>query len=220
MSRWVGKTVIGLTGNIGTGKSIVRQMLEHLGAMGIDADAISHQVIERGASGYLPVVEYFGRYILLPDGEIDRSRLGHIVFSDPAALQMLESIIHPRVTEAIDRIIEGTVTPVIVIEAIKLFEGTLGKDCSTTWVVKTSPEIQLKRLIDQRKMTEADARQRIEAQTPQELKISQADEVIDNSGSLDDTWQQVKKAWLKLFPNEERLAALRDSAFDAVKGSE
>ncbi len=90
MSHWPGKYVIGLTGNIGTGKTVVRRMLEHLGAYTIDADAFSHRAIAKGAPGYAPVVEKFGKWILDPDGEINRSKLGDLVFRDPAALADLE----------------------------------------------------------------------------------------------------------------------------------
>jgi dephospho-CoA kinase len=94
MSAWPGKYVIGLTGNIATGKSVVRKMLEHLGAYGIDADALGHRAMAKGAPGYKPIVKTFGEWILGPDGQINRSRLGKIVFSDPEALAALESILH------------------------------------------------------------------------------------------------------------------------------
>ncbi len=93
MSKWPEKFVIGLTGNIGTGKSVVRRMLEHLGAYGIDADALSHRAMAKGAPGYDPILNTFGTFILTPDGEIDRARLGRIVFADPQALSRLEA--HP-----------------------------------------------------------------------------------------------------------------------------
>ena len=83
MSSWPGKFVIGLTGNIATGKSVVRKMLEHLGAYGIDADALGHRAIARDAPGYQAVVNTFGTWILASDGQIDRSRLARVVFSDP-----------------------------------------------------------------------------------------------------------------------------------------
>lgn len=219
MSRWAGKTVIGLTGNIGTGKSVVRRMLEQLGALGIDADAISHQIIEKDSAGYLPVVEYFGRYILLPEGDIDRARLGRIVFSDPMAMQMLESIIHPKVTDAIHSLIETSTKPVIVIEAIKLFEAAIHQDCDATWVVRAAYPTQLERLVSRRKMTEADARQRIEAQDPQERKISLADVVIDNSGTVQQTWQQVVMAWRKMFPGDNRTFDFEASRFETEKSN-
>src|SRR5210317_1680794 len=102
MSAWPGKYVIGLTGNIATGKSVVRKMLEHLGAYGIDADALAHRAIAKDAPGYQPVLEAFGNWVLTPEGQIDRVRLGRIVFSDPEALVQLETIVHPLVRGAID----------------------------------------------------------------------------------------------------------------------
>ena len=85
MSNWPGKYVIGLTGNIATGKSAVRRMLEHLGAYGIDADALSHRAIAKGAPGYQKVIDAFGKWIVDSDGEIDRAKLGRLVFNDPEA---------------------------------------------------------------------------------------------------------------------------------------
>ena len=96
-NRWPGKYVIGLTGNIATGKSVVRKMLEHLGAFGLDADALSHQAIGRGGPAYAAVVKHFGEWLLTDKGEINRNRLGRIVFTDPEALDQLEAIIHPVV---------------------------------------------------------------------------------------------------------------------------
>ena len=86
MSNWPGKFVIGLTGNIGTGKSVVRKMLEHLGAYGIDADALAHRAMAKGAPGYKPVVDIFGSWILDPQGQIDRNKLGKLVFTDPGGV--------------------------------------------------------------------------------------------------------------------------------------
>ncbi len=95
MSAWPGKFVIGLTGNIGTGKSVVRKMLEHLGAYGIDADALANRAIAKGSPAYQPVLDLFGKWILSADGQIDRAKLGRIVFSDPSALASLENAVHP-----------------------------------------------------------------------------------------------------------------------------
>ena len=102
MSNWPGKYVIGLTGNIATGKSVVRRMLEHLGAYTIDADALSHRVIAKGAPGYQPVLDKFGTWLLEKDGQINRSKLGRLVFADGQALAELEDIIHPYVGQAMD----------------------------------------------------------------------------------------------------------------------
>ena len=97
MDVWPGKSVIGLTGNIATGKSVVRTMLEYFGVVGIDADSIAHQSITPGAPGYQPVVDYFGESILDPDGQIDRRELGSLVFANSEALAKLESLVHPLV---------------------------------------------------------------------------------------------------------------------------
>lgn len=200
MSKWSGKTIIGLTGNIGTGKSVVRRMLEHLGAFGIDADALSHRAIAKGAPGYAQVVSQFGRWILTEDGEIDRVRLGRIVFSDPQALKVLEDIVHPLVSQAIDFIISRTKKPVIVIEAIKLLESDLKDKSDSIWVVYVPEKIQVDRLVKRRKMDEQEARQRIQSQSPQVIKMGAANVVINNDGSVEDTWKQVLRHWQKVVP--------------------
>jgi dephospho-CoA kinase len=200
MGRWAGKYVIGLTGNIGTGKSVVRRMVEHLGAYGIDADALAHRAMARGAPGYQPVVAAFGSFVVAPGGEIDRSRLGRIVFGDPEALKLLEGIIHPLVGQAVDMIIRRATQPVIVIEAIKLLESTLGGDCNSVWVVAAPPQVQLVRLMQNRHMSDPEARQRINSQGPQSQKTSQAQVVIKNQASYEETWRQVTEAWRKWAP--------------------
>lgn len=198
MSKWAGKYVIGLTGNIGTGKSLVRRMLEHLGAYGIDADALAHRAIGKGAPGYELVIQQFGRWILGQDEQINRAKLGRIVFSDPAALKSLEDIVHPLVNQALDFVIKRVKHKVIVIEAIKLFESDLVNVCDHFWVTYAPHDVQLKRLVNKRKMTEADAWQRILNQPPQEEKLKKANVVIKNVGSVEDTWKMVYAAWNKI----------------------
>ncbi len=200
MSKWAGKTVIGLTGNIGTGKSVVRRMLEHLGAFGIDADALSHRVIAKNAPGYNLVIKQFGNWIVGPDGEIDRRKLGRVVFSDPQAMEILEGIVHPLVNQALDYIIERVKKRVVVIEAIKLLESDVKGICDSIWVSYAPAEIQLERLVNRRKMDEKDARQRIKSQSPQVIKMSEANVVIKNDGSVEDTWKQVVRHWKKYAP--------------------
>lgn len=200
MAKWAGKYVIGLTGNIGTGKSVVRRMLEHLGAYGIDADALSHRAIARGAPGYQPIVAAFGRWVLGPDEEIDRTKLGRLVFSDPEALTTLERIVHPLVGQAVSYLAQRATQKVIIIEAIKLLESSLVANCDSVWVTYAAPQIQIARLVQQRHMTEADARQRVTAQPPQEEKIAAATVVIRNELTFEDTWRQVTNAWQKNVP--------------------
>jgi dephospho-CoA kinase len=200
MGAWPGKFVIGLTGNIATGKSVVRKMLEHLGAYGIDADSLANRAIAKGSPAYQPVLEAFGRWILGPDEQIDRAKLGRLVFSDPDALQTLESIVHPMVRQAIDILVRRAKHSIVVIEAIKLIESGLAEKCDSLWVTYTPPELQLARLTQKRGMAEAQARQRMNAQNTQDKKVSAADVVIRNQGSYEDTWGQVMAAWYRLFP--------------------
>lgn len=209
MSAWPGKYVIGLTGNIATGKSVVRRMLEHLGAHGIDADALAHRAIARDAPGYKPVLKTFGTWILDGDGEIDRARLARLVFGDRQALERLEAIIHPLVRGAIDILVGRSNHKVFVIEAIKLLEGPLHQACDSVWVTIAPQELQLERLMKNRGLSEELALQRISVQSPQEVKAASADVVIHNTGSFEETWRQVQAAWNRVLPEvyKERGAA-------------
>jgi dephospho-CoA kinase len=187
--------LIGLTGNIATGKSTVAKLLQDLGATVIDADALVHELQRRGTATYDAIVAAFGPGILNQAGEIDRKALGSIVFADPAQLRVLESILHPAVLiESMHRISEAT-TPVVVYEAIKLIEAGRAEMCNALWVVAARYEVQLERLMRDRKMSEAEARQRIDAQPPQSEKIQRATVVIDNSGTLAETQQLVAAAF-------------------------
>jgi dephospho-CoA kinase len=187
--------LIGLTGNIATGKSTVAKMLEDLGATVIDADALVHELQRKGTPVYNDIVAAFGPAILDRAGEIDRKALGSIVFSDPAQLHRLENIVHPAVLiESLRRIMEAP-TPVVVYEAIKLIEAGRAEMCDAVWVVTAQSEVQFQRLMTDRHMGAAEARQRIEAQPPQSEKIKRATVVIDNSGSREDTRQQVEAAY-------------------------
>ena len=208
MSNWPGKYVIGLTGNIATGKSVVRRMLEHLGAYTIDADTLSHRAIAKGAPGYQHVVDAFGKFILDAGGEIDRTKLGRLVFSDPDALKDLEAIVHPLVEHAVDLMIKRASQRVIVIEAIKLLEGGLVNACDTVWTTDAPELIQKSRLMQKRGMNEEEAMQRIQAQPPQEKKTAAANVVIQNAGSFEDTWKQVVDAWKVISPITENLPVI------------
>jgi len=199
MSAWPGKYVIGLTGNIATGKSEVRRILEKFGAFGIDADQLAHQVIAKGEPAYERIVETFGTKILAENSQIDRARLGQIVFGDRTALAMLEAIVHPQVRKIVDHQVRHAGQAVVVIEAIKLIESGYPKLCDSIWVTYSPEQIQLKRLMEQRGMTETLARQRVSAQPDQEEKINAANVVIYNEGSLDDLRQQVLSYWQKIF---------------------
>ena len=203
MSNWPGKFVIGLTGNIATGKSVVRRMLEHLGAYTIDADALSHRVISKGAPGYQPVLDTFGKWLLGPDGQINRTKLGHLVFADKEALKQLEDIIHPYVRQAIDILVRRATQKVIVIEAIKLLESELRSQCDTIWVTDAPQQIQVERLMRKRGMSPEEALQRVHVQSEQKEKLAAANVVITNNGSYDDLWKLVSEAWKQVSPAQD-----------------
>lgn len=196
--------VIGLTGNIGCGKSAVVAMLAKLGAAVCDADHITRQVMAVGQPAYSAIVQTFGPDVLQSaNGPLDRPALGRIVFGDPTKLQQLEAIVHPATRMAIhtwltelDREAAGRgERSIAVVDAIKLIESGWPRFCDAVWVVRCEPAEQLRRLVELRGMPRADAEQRVTAQTPQDAKIAVASVVIDNSGTLDETRQQVQTAW-------------------------
>lgn len=194
-NRWPEKYVIGLTGNIATGKSVVRKMLEHLGAFGLDADGLAHQTIAKGGPAYAAVVKTFGEWLLTETGEIDRAKLARLVFTEPEALAKLEAVIHPLVSQALDFLIKRSQSKVVVVEAIKLIESGIAKDCDALWVVNAPEAMQVARLVEKRKLTEAQAKERIAAQPPQIEKVNAAKVVIANTGSFEDIWTQVQAAF-------------------------
>jgi dephospho-CoA kinase len=168
-------------------------MLKELGADTLDADDLVHILMRRGSLLYDRIVAEFGRYVLDEDFEIDRGRLGNIVFCDPQALTHLENITHPTVRREAERWIAASRVGVVAVEAIKLFESGMADNCDAVWVVTTSEDIQLDRMMIKRKMTGPQAMLRIEAQSPQEDKVARAAVVIDNSGDVMVTWKMVQR---------------------------
>ncbi|MCY4073548.1 MAG: dephospho-CoA kinase [Chloroflexi bacterium] len=189
------KYLIGLTGNIAVGKSLVRQCLVDLGAAAIDADRVAHQVILRGGPAFDDVVQAFGAEVIGADGEINRAALGKIVFADQAKLRALEAITHPPVREVIHQRIRSAERRVVVIEAIKLLEGNLRQVVDAVWVVNAAPETRLKRLMRERGLSEHIARQRMAAQHSQADKLRLADVIIENDGDAAETREQVRRHW-------------------------
>jgi len=200
LSNWHGKFIIGLTGNIATGKSVVRRMLEHLGAYTIDADALSHRTYAMGAPGHQQVIDKFGKWLVGRDGEIDRSKLGNLVFNDREAMSQLEGIVHPLVRQAAEMLVKRATQPVVAIEAIKLLEGDLRKMCDSIWVTNAPEEIQVERLMRKRGISREAALERVRMQSPQGAKVKLANIVLTNTGSYDDLWKQVSAAWKELVP--------------------
>lgn len=196
------KIVIGVTGNIATGKSLILRMLQELGTTVIDADVVAHQMMRPDGPAYGPVVEEFGKFIVDDTGHINRARLGSLAFCDAEVMARLEELTHPSVRESIMQQIEAAPTQVVAVEAIKLFETGLADHCSVTWVIVAPPEEQLKRLVERRKMRPEEAQQRIKAQPSQKDKVSRASLVIDNSGDLRRAWSTVQKHYSALLAGD------------------
>lgn len=191
--------VIGMTGNIATGKSTVLDYLARLGAYIIDADKLGHQALTPDGPAYHAVVAEFGPAILNLDKTVNRKALGSIVFTNADLLNKLEQIVHPAVFAMTLKLVETAPSSVIVLEAVKLLEaGPMFSQCDEVWVVTARPEVQLRRLIENRGMNEATARQRMGMQSPQAAKINQADRVIDNSGTLEELYAQLDAIWAAL----------------------
>jgi dephospho-CoA kinase len=201
--------VIGLTGNIATGKSLVAEMLSRRGATHLDADRLAHRVMSRGTPAWERIVGLFGLDVLKPNGAIDRGKLGAIVFSDPAALARLEEIVHPDVVVYTRQSIATAQTAVVVVEAIKLIEsGMVEQLCDRVWVITAPRCLQIQRLTQERGLSHAEAVLRVDAQSSQEAKVARADVVIDNSGTPRDTERQVDLAWESSFPMERAQGSL------------
>ncbi len=207
MSRIPNKYIIGLTGNIAVGKSVVRQMAQHLGAYPIDADALAHQAMAPGAPAYKPVIETFGQFIVGEDQRINRQILGQIVFSNPVALAKLEAITHPIIRQAILALAARAKQRIIIIEAIKLLEGELSQVVDEVWVVDARPEVQYRRLLEKRKMSPEEAKRRILAQGAQAEKLKKANLVINNNGNVEETWKQVQSGWNRIISSLDAIQA-------------
>lgn len=189
--------LLGVTGNIACGKSAVLARLAERGVETIDADRVVHALQEPGEAVWSAIRDEFGPGVIAPDGRLDRRALGAVVFADPARLARLEELTHPAVRARIVALVTEAAArrvPLVVVDAIKLYEGGLAVYCDATWVVTCAPAQQLARLMARNGFTEAEARQRIAAQPPQAEKVARADLAIDNSGPLDATRAQVAAA--------------------------
>ena len=193
-----GKLIIGLTGNIATGKSAIMRMADDAGALAIDADKIVHELMNTDANIQAAIAVAFGSDVRREDGRINRKELGKVVFDDPQALKDLETMIHPSVRRVVDQRILDAEQNVIFIEAIKLLEGELANICHSIWVTRCTPQRQLERLRVCRGLETENAKSRIKGQGPQEEKVAQADVVVDTNGLMKDTELQFNMAWNRL----------------------
>ncbi|WP_300610061.1 dephospho-CoA kinase [Trebonia sp.] len=196
---------IGLTGGIGAGKSEVSARLAAQGAVVIDADAIAREVVEPGTEGLAEVVEAFGPEVLLPDGRLDRPRLGEIVFGDPELRAKLNAIVHPRVGARMAEL-EGEAAPgAIVVHDVPLIaEGGRTDAYDLVVVVDAPPRVQIDRLVRRRGMTREQAKARMAAQASREQRLAIGDIVVDNSGSLTELDRQVGDLWAELRRRADR----------------
>ena len=192
----------GLTGGIASGKSTVAAMFAELGPKVIDADRLGHELIRSPLPAYHEIVRHFGFEILDPQGEIDRKRLGAIVFSEPRELRYLNSIVHPRVIERVEQLATAyhlqDSRAVVLVEAALHYEAGIADRFTKMIVAWCRPEQQLERLIAKTRLPREEAERRIAVQMPAEEKRRRADYVIDCSGDLEETRAQVGELFLKL----------------------
>jgi len=193
--------VIGLTGGIGSGKSTVSKFLAHLGAVVIDADKVGHEVFKPGTKAWQEVVDAFGQGIISADGTIDRRKLGEIVFSNPGARAKLNQVMHPLIYEQVkSRIGEygKKGVAIIIVEAPLLLEVGWKSLVDEVWVTSASEATVIKRLKEQKGLSETQSLARIRAQLTDEERIRQADVVIDTDCALDELKEKVEALWRKL----------------------
>jgi dephospho-CoA kinase len=190
--------VIGLTGSIGTGKSEVARQLEILGASIISADQVGHEAYTPNTEAWEQVVAAFGDDILQDDKDIDRRKLGAIVFSDPSQLEKLNAIMHPRMARMVSDKIEvlcGQGVKVVVVEAALLFEAGWDTLVEEVWVTDTSEDIVVGRLKDRNGLSEEEAKKRINSQMNRAERIERSDFVIDNSSDMAGLEIAIKELW-------------------------
>ncbi|MGH7921178.1 MAG: dephospho-CoA kinase [Candidatus Dormibacteraceae bacterium] len=189
---------IGLTGGIGSGKSTVTALLRERGVTVLDADAAVRELQRRGGEGLRRLVDAFGPEILTADGELDRSALGRVVFSDQAARRRVEAILHPLVRRRLaeeQEAAERRGATVVVQDIPLLFESRNRASFDETILVYAPPEMQRRRLVELRGMRPADADARIESQMPMEEKRRLATHIIENTGSLEELRAAVDRVW-------------------------
>jgi dephospho-CoA kinase len=190
--------VVGLTGGIATGKSTAARVLVELGARVIDADAIAREIVAPGQPALAEIVQTFGREMLLPDGTLDRKRMGAVVFADADKRRALNAITHPRIameTQARLGRLRDEGAPVAVYEAALLVENGVHRGLEGLIVTTCDEATQLRRLIDRDGFAEAEARARIAAQASPAEKLAAATWVVDTSGPLADTKERISRIW-------------------------
>jgi dephospho-CoA kinase len=187
--------LVGLTGGIASGKSYVASLLGELGASTVDADQVAREVVVPGSTGLVQVVGAFGYEILLPSGELDRAKLGDIIFADAEKRIELEHILHPLIKARTTQLISEQPSDVVVYSVPLLVEANVDYPFDAIITVEAGVENQVSRLMNSRQMSESDARARIGAQTSSADRVARANFVIDSSGTKDQTKDQVVEVW-------------------------
>ncbi len=193
--------VIGLTGGIGSGKSTVSQFLAELGTVIVDADRVGHEAFKPGTELWREVVAAFGRQIVTPSGDIDRKKLGEIVFGNAESLSQLNQIMHPRMYDMVKAQLEEYQRQglgVVVLEAPLLIEANWTSLVDEVWVTVASEATVLKRLQERTGLSKEESLARIRSQLPSEERIKHADVVINTDCSLDEVKTRVKELWDRL----------------------
>ncbi len=194
--------LVGLTGGIASGKSLVSHVFKGLGAHIIDADRIVHELLSAGQQAWDKVVEYFGEQVLLPDGSIDRRKLGEVVFTDPEKRAWLNNCIHPLVFESyqaqVKRLRQGPRNTIVVFDAALLIETGYHKKMDKIVVVYAEQSHQLKRLMERDRFTYDQAMARIRSQMPLSEKRAYADYVVENTGDREKTEHRAKTIFTEL----------------------
>lgn len=193
--------VVGLTGNIGSGKSTVAQMLSERGATIIDADILARRAVETGTAAYDRIVSRWGSEIVAPDGQLDRAALRRIVFADHEQLEELNQIVHPEVERLRNRLVEQARKRgdrVVICDIPLLFERHMTDRVDRIILVDAHRAIRLERLVKDRGLRETEAMDMIAAQMPAELKRARADYVLDNDGTLTQLERKVADVWAAL----------------------
>ena len=189
--------VIGLTGGIGTGKSEVARILEEIGAYIIDADKLGHSAYLPHSEIWEEVVKEFGDGVLLPDEEIDRKKLGSIVFNDPVQLAKLNEIMHPRMGKMVENLIEGADAEVVVVEAALLLEAGWDALVDEVWCTGASEDIVVDRLEARNGLNKEEAQKRIKAQMSVDERKSRSQVMIENNGDLAQLTGVIEQIWEK-----------------------
>ena len=189
---------IGLTGGIGTGKSLVSNLLNDLGATVVNADLLGHEAYLPGTVGFDMVVDSFGDQIVGEDGTVDRKKLGPIVFSSPQNMSKLNAIMHPLIRDMIQSQLEeysSNGTDVVVVEAAVLIEASWQDLFDEVWVVTSDKETVIERLKDRNSLSREDAIARIESQMSNDERVGHSNVVISNDGTTDELADDVEQIW-------------------------